>query len=485
MSLTEKNIRNIFIYVSPKFIGYGINLVTIPILTRLLAPEDFGVVTMTMLFSTVGANVLTLGITSAAQRYYFEYKEGARLDALMYSSQVFLYSILVVSSIVIYFFRDALSIVVIGDTKYGVPIFMMFVSGYLGQIITFYLYMYQNAGNAVAFSIVTVIKTALVALLSVLLVWYFSLSYMGLIYANLLGPALVCAGLVYYFNRSYRFSLSLAILRDNIVYGLQIVPKSFTSFINMYFDKYMLNSLISLTAVGVYSIGQNVGNMVFYLISAIWSSFQPVYYKNIFDNGADASREVGRMFTVFIYISLAPLFLLMIFAGEALYILAPASYQGAESVIIIIVAGVATQTFGMWGSVQYAYTKKAYWSFILSVIGAFINILANIILIPRFGIIGAAASVAIGTTLVNCMFVYVGQRLYRISYEWGTVAALLVFTALAMGWALYTRTAPVHLAIVYLVKLLLIAVFFIIGLKARVITKNSVRKVLVSVGARL
>ena len=38
MALTEKNIRNIFIYAAPKFAGYGLNLITLPILTRILTP---------------------------------------------------------------------------------------------------------------------------------------------------------------------------------------------------------------------------------------------------------------------------------------------------------------------------------------------------------------------------------------------------------------------------------------------------------------
>ena len=92
MALSEKNIRNFFIYITPKFIGYFVTLLTLPVLTRLLVPADFGVVTMTMLFSTLAASVLTLGITSAAQRYYFEYKPAsAELNALVFSTQLFLY----------------------------------------------------------------------------------------------------------------------------------------------------------------------------------------------------------------------------------------------------------------------------------------------------------------------------------------------------------------------------------------------------------
>src|SRR4030067_498097 len=89
------------------------------------------------------------------------------------------------------------------------------------------------------------------------------------------------------------------ILFENIKYGLQIIPKSFTSFINRFFDKYMLNNMLSLSAVGVFNIGQTIGNAMFFLMNTVWSSFQPVLYREVFDKGKDGSVCVGRLFPHF------------------------------------------------------------------------------------------------------------------------------------------------------------------------------------------
>ena len=107
MALTEKNIRNIFIYAIPKFASYGLNLITLPILTRLLTPEDFGVIILAGAFPSVAVSVFTFGVTFGAERYYFEYrKDSEKLSALIFSSQLFLYLSLIVSSVPVFILKE-------------------------------------------------------------------------------------------------------------------------------------------------------------------------------------------------------------------------------------------------------------------------------------------------------------------------------------------------------------------------------------------
>src|SRR3990172_6448568 len=105
MALTEKSIRNIFIYAAPKFVSYGFNLITLPILTRILTPDDFGIIALAWLFPTIAMSIFTLGLTAAVPRYYFEYRTNEeKLNALIFSSQVFLYLSLFISTFGVFFF---------------------------------------------------------------------------------------------------------------------------------------------------------------------------------------------------------------------------------------------------------------------------------------------------------------------------------------------------------------------------------------------
>jgi len=478
MALTERNIRNIFIYAAPKFLNYGINLLTLPILTRILTPKDFGIVILVAAFPAIAVSVFTFGVTASAQRYYFEYRHNKEeLSSFMFSLQTFLFLSFIVSSCGIFFFKSHISQLVVGNEEYGFAVFITYIAAFLGQIVNFYLLLYQNMERATVHSTFTIMQAALTAGTSLLFVWYFKMSYMGMIYGAFTSAFVVCFLLFFYFNRDLKPVFSKKILRENILYGLQIVPKSFTGFINKFFDKYMLNNMLSLSAVGVYNIGQTIGNTMFFLMNTVWSSFQPVCYKDVFDNGKEASVSVGRLFTIFAYITLMPVLLLILFAQEIVHIIAPASYYGAIDIIIIMSGAVSTQVFGMYVGVQYAYSKKAYWIFPISIIGAVANIIANIMLIPHFGPIGAGLSTVITYLVINGILTIVGQKLYKISYEWKTVGSLFLIIAGAAVSVLYLRAANFNNASVYLVKVCFIVFFTLAGFKFNLITAHSIKKI--------
>ena len=88
MVLAEKHIRNIFIYIVPKFFSYGIHLITLPILTRFLTPRAFGVIALAWLFPSIAVSILSCGLAAAAQRYYFEYRNNkGKFASFVFSSQ--------------------------------------------------------------------------------------------------------------------------------------------------------------------------------------------------------------------------------------------------------------------------------------------------------------------------------------------------------------------------------------------------------------
>ena len=378
----------------------------------------------------------------------------------------------------VFFLKDIISQLTIQNDKYGMAVFVTFITAYLGQIITFYLYIYQNMEKATVHSVFTLMQAVLTAGASLLFVWYFKMSYMGLIYGSFVGGLTVCLVLLFYFNRNAKAIFSMKILWENIKYGLQVVTKSFTSFVNRFFDKYMLNNMLSLAAVGIYSIGQNIGISMFYLINSVWSSFQPVCYREVFDKGQRASASVGRIFTVFSYISLSMILLLILFAEELVYLIAPPSYYKAIDIIIIVAAGIATYVFGMYTGVQYAYSKKAYLIFPISVVSSLVNVVINILLIPHLGLIGAGISTVITYFVLNGLGTIIGQKLYRIGYEWKTILMIFAVVTAAAISILFLRRIAFYGLYLYLVKLGFIGLFIWTGVKAKIVTRDSIRRVM-------
>ncbi|MBI4825101.1 MAG: polysaccharide biosynthesis protein [Nitrospirae bacterium] len=478
MSLSEKQIKNIFIYVLPKFVGYGLNLLTLPILTRLLSPDDFGVIVLALAFPTIAVAVVTAGVPSSVPRYYFEYrKDEVKLNMLYFSAQLYLLTMFVASTAAVYFAKDFISVLVTGAAVYGSAVFISYLTAYLGQVNQLYLLLYQNMEKAALHSAFVFLQVLTSVLLSLILVWYFKMSYMGMIYGSFAGSLISNLAMAFHFNRSVKPGFSRKLLVENIKYGLQVLPKSFTGFINRFFDKYMLNAMLSMSVAGVYSIGQTITNAIDVLMSNAGMAFRPVIYKEVFDKGDKASSDVGRLFSVFSFMVLMPLLLVILFAEEVIYIIAPPSYYGAINIIVILAAGLATQTFGKSVGVQYEYSKKPFLIFPVTVVSTIINIVLNIFLIPRYGLAGAGFSAMASLSAMNFMFTYIGQKLYRIQYEWKTIISMYALIISAMLTILYFREIGHGRLYFYAAKLIYIVLFVLVGMRAKILTKASIAKV--------
>jgi O-antigen/teichoic acid export membrane protein len=478
MALTEKQFKNIFIYLVPRFASYGLHLITLPVFTRILTPEDFGAVTLALAFPTIAVNLITAGLTASVPRFFFEYRDDIKkLSGLYFSTQLYLILAAAGSLAAVFFAKDFIAELVTGKGLYGPAVFVAYIATYFGQFNTFYLRIYQNMEKASIHSVYVFIQVVINVAVSLLLVWYFQMSYMGMLYGSMAGALVTFIIMSMHFNLRLKVCFSRDILIENLKYGLQVVPKSLTSFINRFFDKYMLNAMLSMSVVGVFSLGQRISSILDVIMENIWMSFQPAYYREVFDKGEEASHETGRMFTIFSYISLLPVVMVVLFANEIMYVIAPAAYHAAGSIIVILSAGATTQIFGRYVSIQYAYTKKPFWIFPITVIGALFNIGANILLIPTYGLVGAGFATVASTTITNILLTVVGQRLYRIHYEWEIIMMLITTIACTMLFMLYAQAYDMSVYAVYALKAAFITAFILLGVRAGIITRQSVGKV--------
>jgi len=303
---------------------------------------------------------------------------------------------------------------------------------------------------------------------------------MGLIYGSFFGACMAWILMCIHFNRQVQKSFDKSVLVENLKYGFQVVPKALTRFVNKFFDKYMLNSMVSMSSAGLYNIGQQITNVCFALMSNVWQAFQPVYYREVFDNGEGASKTVGRLFSIFSYITLFPIILGALFAQEIVYIMFPSSYYGAVDIIIILSVGITTQTFGMYVGVQFAYSKRPFWIFPVSVAGTLINVILNIYLIPKYGLIGAGLATVASVSSVNLILTYIGQKLYKIQYEWKAIAPLFVSTIGAITLIMILKKANVDYIYLCAVKAGCLATLVYIYIKAGMFSRKSIQKLKMS-----
>jgi O-antigen/teichoic acid export membrane protein len=131
----------------------------------------------------------------------------------------------------------------------------------------------------------------------------------------------------------------------------------------------------------------------------------------------------------------------------------------------------------MYTSIQFAYSKKPFWIFLVTVVGTLINVLANMYMIPRYGLMGAGLATVASVSGVNLILTYIGQKLFRIRYEWKTIIPLFGTILAAVLVILGLGRTEIGRFYMYAIKSAIILGFISIGIMSKIISPHSLQTV--------
>lgn len=226
------------------------------------------------------------------------------------------------------------------------------------------------------------------------------------------------------FSRRQLLSFSLPMMMVNIL-----------SMVLFWTDTMMLGYFRSAGEVGIYSAVARTAFFVNFVLMAFTSIFAPriseLYKKR-------QIAELGQMYktvTRWIFSLTLPLFLIMVLFGKNLLMLFGRNFTSGFIALIFLCTGYLINA--SVGSVRYILSmaekeKAVLWD---TAVLCLSNIFLNWLLIPRFGIQGAAAATAISVSLIN--FLMLGQVVKNLKIHPYEISFLKPITAGAGGLFLY------------------------------------------------
>lgn len=253
-------------------------------------------------------------------------------------------------------------------------------------------------------AIITIIAGIISAILKVIIMYLgFGIIWLTAVYV--LESLVVTCGLLFFFIYNghsikewvFNRKLGIIILKDS--WPLMI---SFVAFsIYMKIDQVMIKNMIGNEQTGIYAVASKLSEFWYFIPSAICASVFPALI-NAKKTSAELYKiRLKKLYSLMFWLSLLVAIFTTIFAHLIIYILFGNQYIEAVTTLrIYIWAGIGS-------SVTYALTyyliseNQTKVSAIATVVGAIINIIMNLILIPKYGINGAAFSSLISYTLIS------------------------------------------------------------------------------------
>jgi O-antigen/teichoic acid export membrane protein len=255
----------------------------------------------------------------------------------------------------------------------------------------------------------------------------------GVVASTLISLLLPSAVIVPELAREGRFSFSGERAKQLLAFGLPLIPTTIAQLTIDLSDRYFLRYYATLEEVGLYSLGYKLGALVHFLVVAPFQLAWPTFFLSIVHRD-DAQAVYARVLTYFSLIGAFFALAIAMLSRDVLRIISPPSFWASQKVVPVIACSYLFLGVYYWANMGLMAKDKTKLFPLLIGIPAIVNIGLNFLLIPAYGMMGAALATfvslvtAAGLTLSTARRFYPiqleGRRLLKIGLAAGAVYAL-------------------------------------------------------------
>ena len=192
-----------------------------------------------------------------------------------------------------------------------------------------------------------------------------------------------------------------------ISYSWPLVFSTILGVLFSYIDSFCIGYFKSISDVGIYNAAVPIAMLLLFSPLLFIRLFFPIITKEFSNKNLDIIRELSKQIEKWILIVNIPLlFLIVIFPGAFINILFGAEYLGAENSLRFLAIGFFFNSLTIIFYNLISMVGKSKLILINIIITSILNLIINIILIPKYGITGAAIGTMISYIVLAIIFFF-------------------------------------------------------------------------------
>lgn len=281
-----------------------------------------------------------------------------------------------------------------------------------------------------------IFNIVLTVVLNIVTVYHLRWGIEGIFLSNLAASFCTFLFLIPTTASQLQLSFHKGLLKELLKFGLPIVPVGLSGIALQLVDRPILKLLMDDSAVGIYQANFRLGIFMALITGMFEFAWRPFFLSHAKD--PDAKRLFSRVMTYYLAICAVVFLVLSFFLEDVIqykffgqrYILPPQYWEGLAIVPFVLLS----YTFMGIGTILNAgiqIEKKTMYLLPTSLSGSLTKILLTFLLVPMFGIMGAAYATLAGYIMVEVTLFIVVQRFYHIDYEYARILKLTLVTAAA------------------------------------------------------
>lgn len=390
--------REVAITLLRQFVVVCLSIATAGIVARRLGKEGKGVLSLALLLPGMLALMLSGGVGAA--NVYLVASRRLGVSSLTENSSAFAIG----ASLVAFVIMAALFVTGgLGGIVPGVPASLVALSTLGIPLVLLREYLCAILRGLQKITVVNLITTAsagLTLILTSVFVAGLRVGVPGAILASLgagLGALLLAVAFLQQQGVSFRPRLDLSIMRPTLSFGLKGHVGTVFQFFNYRFDVFVVNYFLGTSSVGIYSVSVALAELLWHLPEAV--SFV-IFPKAASSTPQTMNAFTPRVFLVTLGVTVVVGLGLLLLAKDLINLVYSSAFLAAYTPMVALLPGVAF--LGAAKVLTNDITGRGYphYNSINAGVALVVTVVLDIVLIPRYGVVGAAVASSIAYTAV-------------------------------------------------------------------------------------
>ncbi len=411
----------------------------LPIYVTVLSTEDFGAIALVASVAQLVANILRMGLDGALMRMHFDSADHDAQNRLIATVATVTGLVAAGGSLI----AAGLAYLFFSTLFVGLP-FMPF--GAMAALLSFtFTFQYlpatvfrarEEPTRFLAFTGGAFLVTAVVTLVLLLVV---RMGVTGALLGQLAGGIFVVVVSAVMLLHAGGPSIDRRLAREALRFGLPLVPHALSGWLLNVSDRWMLSFLLPMStaaarsAIGVYSLGYQLAYAIDLLAQSFNAAWVPFFYRY---GGSRLGPRILREMTTLVMAGFAALAaVLALNASLVVTVIAQPAFADAADLIPVLTVAFLAHVFYITVVTVIFFQRRTGILPVITATSAAVNVVTNVVLIPRLGVMGAAWATLVAFSFMAVTTYLAARRTYRLDLDWPRLVVMFVTAIAAAAFA--------------------------------------------------
>lgn len=446
-------------------------LIFIPIITKSFSTADYGVWAQVNTFVSLVPNFVNLGLPYTMVRFLAAEKDKTVIKQSFYSMMLLVLASTLIMSVVFFLFSNQIAGALFDGSMQ--IMYIVIIMSFFACLDLMLLSYFRTFQQIVLYSTFLVLQTYIGVVFSIVLTWMHQ-PIDVVVLGRFFGFFFVFVAMAILIVRELGFATKLKSLKEELKFAIPTVPNNISSWVVDSSDKFVIGIFLGSAAVGCYSPGYALGNIILMFLTP-FAVLLPAVLPEYYEKGDMATVDTFLTYSMkyYLLITIPAALGLSLLSKPLLYILTTTVIADSGFMITPLVA-LGAIFMGIYGIVNNIIILEKRTTILahIWIAVAVLNIVLNIFAVPYIGIYGAGLATLICYFFAFAVTLFYCRKYARLPFDYKSIAKILIASVIMGVFVIFVN--PVGIINILIVVAVAVVIYFAVLLLLKGIDKKEI-----------